>query len=592
MTAYTLYFSDPAKTTTISVLGTDVGTGVNNYSTSLDLVGSGYANYGNAHAQNFLKLLENFSSPVSPNNAIEGQLWYDTSNPNKKVLRVNNGTLTGTRWQPVSGIYQQSSDPSLDYASVVTEGDLWVDIGNTQLKVRYGTEWVIVGPNVTSGITKTGSESVFLESNTGTQFPVILNWANGKVVEIISYNNFTPRLVIDGFVTIKSGTNLTSNVNSKYNGTAENALALKTSAGAIINASEILKNKAISQTHTGTFIVESGSGLYVQNPTYNNSINLYNNANGGFVNFSNLSSSLRVGVGNNAYINFNGANSNIGINTSTTTSSPTLDVYGSFRATGITTISADSNAVSTSTGALRVSGGASFRRDVWVNGRLNVLNNTIVTGVLTVGDVSTGGITILESAKANEYDIGSLAKPFRHLFVSTIGVTGTNATVYGNVTGYANRLEVSRDFRLNGQVTATTITFNGTSNVVFATTLTRNAINDQPNALTTTATQTLLVLNTSTSTTTLEKISKNTFLSDVYARSFMSGMMVPYGSNVPPSGFLLCNGASVSRVVYPDLFAVVGTTYGSLSGSTFNLPNMSGVTTAVGGYSINYIIKT
>lgn len=592
MTAYTLYFSDPAKTATITVLGTDAGTGVNNHSTTLDLVGSGYANYGQAHAQNFLKLLENFSSPVSPNNAIEGQLWYDTSNPNKKVLRVNNGTLTGTRWQPVSGIYQQSSDPSLSYASVVTEGDLWVDIGTTQLKVRHGTEWVIVGPNVTTGVTKTGSESAFLESNTGTVFPVILNWSNGKIIEIISYNNFTPRSVIDGFVTIKAGTNLTNKVNSKYNGTAEYASALKTSAGAVIDASEILKKSATSQTHTGTFIVESGSGLYVQNSTYNNAIHIFNNANGGFLNFSNTSSSMQMGVGTNAYIKFSGVNSNIGINTSTTSSSPTLDVNGSFRATGITTISSDSDAVSTSTGALRVSGGASFKKDVWINGKLNVLSNTTVSGILTLGNAFLGGISILEPFVANVYDIGSLAKPFRHIFADTIGITGTNATVYGNVTGYANRLEVTRDFRLNGQVTATTVTFNGTSNVIFTATLTRNAIDDQIVASTTTVTQTLLVLNTSTSTTTLEKISKATFLSDVYAKTLMPGMIMPYGSNVAPAGFLLCNGASVSRVVYPELFAIIGTTYGSLSVSTFNLPNMAGVTTAVGGYPIYYIIKT
>jgi len=591
MTAYTLYFQDPAKTSTITVLGTDAGTGINNYSTSLDLVGTGYANYGSAHAQNFLKLLENFASPASPSHAIEGQLWYDTSNPDKKVLRVNNGTLTGTRWQPVSGIYQQSSDPSESYASVVTEGDLWVDIGTTQLKVRHGTEWVTVGPNVTTGVDKTGSETVFLESNTGTTFPVILNWANGKVVEIISYNDFTPRLVIDGFITLKAGTNLTNKVNSKYNGTAETALSLKTSAGAIINASEILKNRATSQTHTGTFIVDAGSGLYVQNTAYNNEIHVYNNVNGGFVNFSNTGSSLQLGVGTSAYIKFSGVNSNIGINTSTTSASPTLDINGSFRASGVTTISADSNALSTSTGALRVTGGASFRKDVWVGGKLNVLNSTTIIGTLTIGDAAVGGISILEPVVANVYDIGSLAKPFRHIFADTIGITGTNATVFGNVTGYANRLEVSRDFRLNGQVTATTVAFNGTSNVVFSTTLTRNAINDQATTSTTTATQTLLVLNTSTSTTTLEKISKSAFLSDVYAKVFMPGMIIPYGSITPPSGFLLCNGASVSRVVYPDLFTIIGTNYGSVSGSTFNLPSMSTITTATGGYPVYYIIK-
>ena len=41
-----------------------------------------------------------------------------------------------------------------------------------------------------------------------------------------------------------------------------------------------------------------------------------------------------------------------------------------------------------------------------------------------------------------------------------------------------------------------------------------------------------------------------------------------------PSGYLLCNGSAVSRTMYPDLFAAIGTTYGAGDGSTtFNLPD-------------------
>lgn len=44
-----------------------------------------------------------------------------------------------------------------------------------------------------------------------------------------------------------------------------------------------------------------------------------------------------------------------------------------------------------------------------------------------------------------------------------------------------------------------------------------------------------------------------------------------------PDGWLLCNGAAVSRTTYANLFAVIGTKYGSGDGSTtFNLPNLSG----------------
>ena len=44
-----------------------------------------------------------------------------------------------------------------------------------------------------------------------------------------------------------------------------------------------------------------------------------------------------------------------------------------------------------------------------------------------------------------------------------------------------------------------------------------------------------------------------------------------------PDGWLLCNGAAVSRTTYANLFAVIGTKYGSGDGSTtFNLPNLHG----------------
>ena len=54
------------------------------------------------------------------------------------------------------------------------------------------------------------------------------------------------------------------------------------------------------------------------------------------------------------------------------------------------------------------------------------------------------------------------------------------------------------------------------------------------------------------------------------------GTIELYGGSVAPNGWLVCNGGSISRTLYADLFAVIGTTYGSGDGSTtFNLPNYS-----------------
>ena len=47
-----------------------------------------------------------------------------------------------------------------------------------------------------------------------------------------------------------------------------------------------------------------------------------------------------------------------------------------------------------------------------------------------------------------------------------------------------------------------------------------------------------------------------------------------YGASAP-SGWLICNGASLSTATYASLFAIIGYVYGG-SGANFNLPNLAG----------------
>ncbi len=56
-----------------------------------------------------------------------------------------------------------------------------------------------------------------------------------------------------------------------------------------------------------------------------------------------------------------------------------------------------------------------------------------------------------------------------------------------------------------------------------------------------------------------------------------AGAITAYAGTTAPSGWLLCDGAAVSRTAYADLFAAIGTTYGAGDGSTtFNLPDLRG----------------
>ncbi len=65
-------------------------------------------------------------------------------------------------------------------------------------------------------------------------------------------------------------------------------------------------------------------------------------------------------------------------------------------------------------------------------------------------------------------------------------------------------------------------------------------------------------------------------LQDIVNRSEV-GAIKPWTKTTAPAGYLLCNGAAVSRSTYAELFAVVSTTYGSGDGSTtFNVPQLQG----------------
>ncbi len=54
-----------------------------------------------------------------------------------------------------------------------------------------------------------------------------------------------------------------------------------------------------------------------------------------------------------------------------------------------------------------------------------------------------------------------------------------------------------------------------------------------------------------------------------------TGIILDYAGLIVPLGYLLCDGAPVSRTTYVDLFTVIGTTWGIGDGSTtFNVPDL------------------
>ena len=52
---------------------------VDTTSSDLTLVGRNYKGFGEFINENFIKLTESFAGTSAPENALSGQLWYDTS---------------------------------------------------------------------------------------------------------------------------------------------------------------------------------------------------------------------------------------------------------------------------------------------------------------------------------------------------------------------------------------------------------------------------------------------------------------------------------------------------------------------------------
>lgn len=75
----------------------------------------------------------------------------------------------------------------------------------------------------------------------------------------------------------------------------------------------------------------------------------------------------------------------------------------------------------------------------------------------------------------------------------------------------------------------------------------------------------------------LQQLIKQDIQGAVSGDTLPIGVIMPFGSDTIPENWLLCNGQTVSRTDYQELFNIIGTTYGSGDGfTTFNLPDLQG----------------
>ena len=70
---------------------------VNTTATSLGLPGRNFAGYGQIQDTNFVHVLENFSNPTPPPNALKGQLWFNSNN-NTLYVCPTDGESNSSNW--------------------------------------------------------------------------------------------------------------------------------------------------------------------------------------------------------------------------------------------------------------------------------------------------------------------------------------------------------------------------------------------------------------------------------------------------------------------------------------------------------------
>ena len=113
---------------------------IDEQSSSLRLLGQGVTNYGELVAENFVALTENFSAPSLPRNPLVGQLWFDSTAIELKVIKSVNPQVDARVLISTNGPrYVSSQSPTVE--AVDKEGDLRYFSLSQELRVSDGSNW-------------------------------------------------------------------------------------------------------------------------------------------------------------------------------------------------------------------------------------------------------------------------------------------------------------------------------------------------------------------------------------------------------------------------------------------------------------------
>ena len=567
---YIVNFTDNQNKSPITVFDNTSST-----DTSLVFPGRNVTGYGQIIAENFLSLLENFASPgVEPVNPVEGQLWYDSTGGEQSLQIWDN-----TAWKSASGIQKGVTEPAVETSKV---GELWVDTTNQQLRIFTGTRWILVGPTESSvgGLRYGPVIEKIADSDNVDRFILVFYIADIPVI-IISKDSFTPKTLITGFDTVRSGINISAPAEDTeianfvggflpvLNGTAKNAQALlvggvEKAAGTFLRSDtinttdyeiKIKNNNGLSIGVDETFkLLSTESSNSIYNSAAGSSLDLQTNRNGI------PATILRV------------VDNLVGINQENPLEA--LDVIGNFKLTG-TIISTNTTAsTNLNNGSIRTLGGAAITKNLIVGDGIDV------TGVLQTNTI--------QPKLTNIYDLGTDLKRFNNVRAKTVIADTIQGVLEGNISGNAltaTALSTPTTFQLAGDVISPAVLFDGqvgSATKIFNATLTSNIIagKEEPNPNIGKFGDYILTYRPSASTLASSGLLKQTrerFMADL---AVPIGAIMPYAGGTTPDGYLLCDGSEIERSKYPDLYDVIGVTFNGsatlLGAATFRLPDLRG----------------
>ena len=304
---------------------------IDTLSTDLTLIGKNYSGFGEALNENFIKLLENFSSSTRPTHPTRGQIWFDVSELKLKVY-------SGTQFLPVSSATIANTQPAS-----LGVGDLWFNNVDSQLYFFDGNTAILLGPaySTSQGISGLRVASILDTLNQTRVVTYLYN--NGILLGIFAKDSFTPKVAISGFTgSIIPGFNAGNLAGLKFAVTCTNSESL----GGVTAATYVRKDTSNSingqlqlTADLGLVIGSAGQGAFNVNT---GNVFLQNTATD-----KNLIFNVRKGINQEDAISIQSASRIIDLYAGQLTSQ--VNVGGNLTITGDLTVQGTTTTINTST---------------------------------------------------------------------------------------------------------------------------------------------------------------------------------------------------------------------------------------------------